>query len=264
MALSEPSPSENILVSVNQEAITTQEFEERLRRLPPAYQVVARDHPDDFLNELIVEKLLIQQARQQRLEENERVKEIQEETNRRILMDAYVEREMAVRALVTDAEVKAYYKAHQGEFYRPRLYRASHIVVNTLDEAKAVLKALAAGKDFATLARTSSVAASRATGGDLDYFSQGQLDPVFEQAVFKLRVGQTSGIVKTDAGYHMIRLTDVKEPSLQPFEEVTEEIYAQLISEKRRKAFDELIRELKDRAMIHVHEEHLHAMGKNE
>lgn len=86
--------------------------------------------------------------------------------------------------------------------------QASHILVSTEAEARDILAKLKAGSDFAELARQYSIdEASRADGGDLGVFAKGDLLPVFDDAAFKLKPGEFSGIVKSDLGYHIIKRT---------------------------------------------------------
>ena len=86
--------------------------------------------------------------------------------------------------------------------------QVSHILVKTEDEAKSIQSQLLQGADFAQLASQKSVdTVSAAKGGDLGEFSRGDLVPEFEQAAFRLRVGEISGVVKTSLGYHLIKRT---------------------------------------------------------
>ena len=86
--------------------------------------------------------------------------------------------------------------------------RASHILVSTLDEAKTVISELEDGKDFAKLAKKYSSCPSKEQGGDLGFFSKGQMVKEFEDAAFSLKKGEISDPVKTQFGYHIIKLTE--------------------------------------------------------
>jgi peptidyl-prolyl cis-trans isomerase C len=88
--------------------------------------------------------------------------------------------------------------------------RAGHILVSKLDEADHVMRELKSGKDFSELARKFSSCPSGKNGGDLGFFSQGQMVKEFEDAVFALKPGQVTGPVRTQFGFHIIKLLERK------------------------------------------------------
>ena len=88
--------------------------------------------------------------------------------------------------------------------------RASHILVNTEQEANNLLSQIKGGKKFEKLAKKHSQCPSGKKGGDLGFFTRGKMVPEFENAVFNMNVGQVSAPVKTQFGYHLIKVTDVK------------------------------------------------------
>lgn len=85
--------------------------------------------------------------------------------------------------------------------------KASHILVSSLDEAKSVLAELKKGKDFGDLAKKYSNCPSGANGGDLGFFGKGQMVKEFEDAAFKMKVGEVSQPIKTQFGWHLIKVT---------------------------------------------------------
>jgi len=85
--------------------------------------------------------------------------------------------------------------------------RASHILVSDLEQAEKILSEIKAGGDFGELAKKYSICPSKENGGDLGYFGKGQMVKEFEDAAFSLNEGEVSGIVKTEFGYHIIKLT---------------------------------------------------------
>lgn len=90
------------------------------------------------------------------------------------------------------------------------MIRASHILVKDEGKAKEIAKELESGADFAELAGKHSLCPSKENGGDLGFFDRGQMVSEFEEAAFSLSVGEVSGPVKTQFGYHIIRLTGKK------------------------------------------------------
>ncbi|VVB66244.1 Foldase protein PrsA [Candidatus Gugararchaeum adminiculabundum] len=87
------------------------------------------------------------------------------------------------------------------------MIRASHILVSNLDEANSVLSELKSGKSFSDLAKKFSSCPSKSQGGDLGFFGKGQMVKEFETAAFALKEGEVSAPVKTQFGYHLIKLT---------------------------------------------------------
>jgi peptidyl-prolyl cis-trans isomerase D len=143
---------------------------------------------------------------------------------------------------VPDAQIAEYYKSHTSEFTTPEEVHASHILIRpkTMDDAgwKAAearakevdAKAHAAGADFAALARQySDDQGSKANGGDLGWFPRGRMVKEFENAVFALKPGQVSGLVKSQFGYHIIKLEARKPAGVRPLDEVRDEIRAKLV-----------------------------------
>lgn len=116
---------------------------------------------------------------------------------------------------VTDADIQKYADANKDEIAAQKRVRASHILVKTKEEADAIEAELKAGKDFAELAKAKSTdTGSAVNGGDLDFFGQGQMVPEFEEAAFKLKKDEVSEPVKSDFGYHIIKVTDIQEPDV--------------------------------------------------
>ena len=146
---------------------------------------------------------------------------------------------------VSDAELQAYYAAHQAQYEVKEQVKARHILfavpqgsdakVDAAAKAKAegVLKQVRAGGDFAALAAANSDdPGSKGSGGDLGFFTRGKMVPPFEKAAFALQAGQTSDLVKTDFGYHIIQVTQHDTPHIRPLAEVKGEIVPVLEQQK--------------------------------
>ncbi len=145
-----------------------------------------------------------------------------------------------VRAATTvpETEIEAFYKNNLQQYQTPEQVRASHILFETEGKNEAEVKKLAdevlakakaPGADFAALAKQySGDEASKANDGDLDYFGRGRMVPAFEQAAFSMKAGDISGLVKSDFGFHIIKVTDHKPETTRPLAEVHAEIEDQL------------------------------------
>ena len=137
----------------------------------------------------------------------------------------------------TAREVQRSYNDNLELYSTPEQVRASHILLKTAgkkeEEVKAkaeqILKELKAGADFAALAKKySEDEASAKLGGDVDYFSKGKMDPAFDEAAFKLEPGELSDVVKSQYGFHIIKLTDKKPATTRTLDEVRPQIVDQL------------------------------------
>lgn len=137
---------------------------------------------------------------------------------------------------VTDAEIREYYEANPGQFQQPERIRASHILFGLEDgatpemraqkkaEAEQVLAKLRQGGNFEELAKQYSTGPSGPRGGDLGYFERGRMVKPFEDAAFALKVGQTSDLVETRFGFHIIKVVDHEDARTIPFDEAEENI----------------------------------------
>ena len=140
------------------------------------------------------------------------------------------------KVTVTEQQVKDYYEEKTSLFREEKQVKARHILFKVAAEASqeqakqveekasSILKRCREGEDFATLAKTYSDDPSREKGGDLGYFSSGEMTKSFEQAAFKMKKGEISDLVRTPFGYHIIKVEDIKEARTKPMEEVKEQI----------------------------------------
>ncbi|ETT63358.1 MULTISPECIES: peptidylprolyl isomerase [Paenibacillus] len=137
------------------------------------------------------------------------------------------------KVTVTDDEISKYFEENKAKYNQEEEVRASHILVKTKEEADAIVKQLKEGGDFAALAKEKSAdTGSKDKGGDLDFFKRGDMVAEFSDAAFKLKVGETSGAVKSDYGYHIIKVTDRKEAKEYTLAEKKDEIKKTLMSQK--------------------------------
>lgn len=173
----------------------------------------------------------------------------EEDLKQELRTEVQLNKLLAPQIKITDEELKKYYDENKESFATPEQVRASHILVDTKEEAEEILKQLKDGADFAELAKEKSKdPGSGAKGGDLDYFGKGEMMPEFEEAAFKTPVGELSAIVKTDYGYHIIKVVDKKPAHTATFEEKKEEIRETLFQQKKSEKADAYIEQLKAEA----------------
>ncbi|MEC0238954.1 peptidylprolyl isomerase [Paenibacillus dokdonensis] len=153
-----------------------------------------------------------------------------EDFNKQMDMQVKLRKLIEPDVKVSDDDVKKYFDENKATFDTPEQVKASHILVATKEEADAILKQLKDGADFATLAKEKSTdPGSKANGGDLGYFGRNQMYKEFEDEAFKLKDGEMSGVIKTDAGYHIIKRTGYKAAHAATLEEKKADIKEQLI-----------------------------------
>ena len=150
------------------------------------------------------------------------------------------------KTAATDTEMRKLYDDSVKKVTPEKEVRARHILVETEEKAKEILQKLKAGGDFIALAKENSKDPGAATGGDLGYFTKAQMVPEFAEAAFKLEKGQLSDPVKTQFGWHVIKIEDARDKPVPTFETVKEQIANYLV----QKAQTELVLKLRADAKI--------------
>jgi parvulin-like peptidyl-prolyl isomerase len=162
------------------------------------------------------------------------------------------------RVTLDDAAVRGYFDAHQSEFREPDQVHARQILVRTQAEAESLLGQLKAGAVFADLARQYNTDSTKATGGDLGLVRRGVMVAAFEKALFDLRVGETSSIVQTAFGYHIIKAEEIQPGRLPEFDTVKQAVQRKALEAHIAEAREELRRKYP----VHIDKDLLAAIGK--
>jgi len=190
-------------------------------------------------------------------------KDMREFTRKDLVISNFIEKKYADKMTVSDAEAQKFYDDNLEKYFKkPESARASHILIGidekaapeerkkAKEKAEALLKRIKAGEDFAALAKSDSSCPSASQGGDLGSFSRGQMVAPFEKATFALKKGEVSGVVETQFGYHIIKLTEKQEASAEKFADVKAKIADFLKREKTQNAVVDLVAKLKRTAKI--------------
>jgi peptidyl-prolyl cis-trans isomerase C len=181
-----------------------------------------------------------------------------------ISINKMVEAEVSTQPPPSDAQVRDFYDKNPDKFKQDETVRASHILFRVdenadaatkkkaMDEAQGVLKQARGGADFGELAKKHSADSSSQQGGDLNFFTKGQMVPPFDQAAFAMKPGEISDIVTTQFGYHIIKVTDRRPASTVPFDQVSGRIKEFLTEQQKQQKADAFIQSLKQKAKIEV------------
>jgi parvulin-like peptidyl-prolyl isomerase len=163
-----------------------------------------------------------------------------------------------------EKELLDFYRNHIDRYRSPELYRPSHIlfvvpkgaspeqVREARKRCQQVLERIRKGEDFGEMALLYSEDLSAKDHGDLGYFKKGELLPSFEREALRLKVGEVSGIVRTDFGFHIIKLMDRKGGAPLPFEEVKEKVRKDFYEKESEKAFKQFISNLREKSVIEI------------
>lgn len=245
----------NVLARIDKKhTITLESFNNRIAKLPQRYKDVIEKNKKAFLNEIIIDELLYNEALRKGLDKDKEVKEIVEEANKKILIARLLKDEVDDEIIISEEEIQEFYNANREKFGVPEVRRASHILVATEEEAQNVLKELAAGKNFEDLARERSIDPTAKVGGDIGYFTRKQLTPEIEAVAFDMDIDETSGVVKTKFGYHVIKLTEKRAPRAKELTEVRDAVVQSLRRIKKRAHFNDYTTKLKEKSIIYIND----------
>ena len=201
-----------------------------------------RDYLVAFLGDMIV---VAQAAEKQKIADTAEFKRRLAFNRNRLLMDEMLQKEG--KAALTDAALRKVYDEAVKQMGDEQEVRARHILVETEDQAKEIVAELKKGANFEELAKTKSKdPGAAAQGGDLGYFTKEQMVPEFADAAFKMEKGQVSDPVKSQFGWHIIRVEDKRKKPAPEFDAVK----SQLETYVTRKAQADLVTKLRDSAKI--------------
>ena len=247
--------NESVVAKINDKEITMSYFTERIKDYPS----LAHNGPMDeeakkgFLDNLIVRELLIQEAIHNGIDKEKETAAFIEEMKKRILVDKVFKKEVDGKVSVSEDDIKKFYNEHPEEIKNPDEIRANHILLKTREEAEMVRKKIKDGIKFEDAAKKYSVdSGSKDSGGDLGFFSRGMMVPEFDEAAFKLNIGEISDIVQSQFGFHIIKVLEKRPGKQKSFDEAKQEIEKKLLSNKRKERFDVLVAELKAKAKITI------------
>ncbi len=249
-----------VIAQINGREIRDDEFKMRFSRLSPSLKSKYADEKGkrEFLEEIIKRELLLQEAKKAGIEKDKVLLDRIEEMKERLILNEFLQREVEGRLVTTEKELEEYYNLHKEEFKSPDEAKISQIVVRSDQDAREVLKRLRKGSDFARTAREFSVdAATRNSGGEVGVLQRGKIHPELDSVIFAMNEGDISDPIKTESGYHIIKLQK-KTPGLPlSFNDAKNLLSQRYQIEKRSKVFEDLFTRLRSKANITISDENL-------
>lgn len=240
---------QNVLAIVAGREITEADLNAFLESAPKEHQAYV-SNPQfrrQYLEQLISLHSFAKMGEELKLEETEEFQKILESAKRDILAQLAI-RETLKDVEVTEEEAVSYYESNQKQFEKGEAVRAKHILTAGEEGCLAALDAITRGeKTFEELAKEISTCPSGAKGGDLGEFGKGQMVKEFEEAAFAAEPGHVVGPVKTQFGYHLIKVEEKKEAEATPFSEVKDMIIRNLTQQKQNHAYAAKAKELREK-----------------
>ena len=242
-----PAPSANVVATVNGSPITEADVAFTAIDLADTLEQYSPEQRTRILMDLLInQKLMAAAAEKAGIAETKEFEQRMVLMRERTLRDFYFNEQ--VQKKISDADVRAAYDKLAAEMSAQDEVRARHILVKTREEAEAVIKELKGGADFAKLAGEKSIGPSKDNGGDLGFLGRGDAAGPFVEAALALGINEISEPVKTDFGWHVIKVEEKRKKTAPAFEQVESEIR----QHELRQHFLALIDVLKKDAKIEV------------
>lgn len=247
---------ERVVARVGNVEFTVADIDRRLAELPPyvQQQFAGVEGKKRFLERLVEEEVMFQAARQAGFETHPDVARAVEAVTRRSMIQAYYTADIEGAVEVPEDDIVAYYGEHDEQFQRRGRVKFRHIMTNTRAEAAAARSRVLAGEDLASVAREVSIdSATREAGGLTRAISLGDglpsagMSPEFIEALFEWKVGEVTDPLRSDKGWHIVRLEEKEEPGTKPLEEVRDDIVRTLTPIKTREHYELVLQQLKEK-----------------
>ena len=241
--------SDKVLAKVAGREITEAEFHAYLQGIPREQQAYAMNpqYRDQYLDQLIALHMFAQLGEDEKLDESEEYAKILESAKRDILAQLAM-RDTLKKVQVSEEELKDYYEANKSQFKKGATVHAKHILTDSEEKCNQILESIVSGeKVFEDAAKEFSTCPSGQRGGDLGEFGKGQMVKEFEDAAFAAEIGHVVGPVKTQFGYHLIKVEEKKDAAESSFDEVKEQIKSQLKQQKQGDAYSKKVAELTEK-----------------
>jgi peptidyl-prolyl cis-trans isomerase C len=240
-----PDPAKVTVATVDGEAITLAELLAAKSQLPQQY----RDAPLEMLyaqllDQVVERRVIARAAAASGVADQPEVKAKLAQARENVLLESYITREVGPQ--MTMERLRQRYQSEVVEKGGEEEVRASHILVGEESDAKTIRSQIDGGADFTELAKKHSTGPSADKGGDLGFFRRQDMVPEFSEAAFALRAGEVSGPVKTQFGWHIIKVEERRTSEPPPFEQVADNLQRELA----RDIVTSLVADLRSKAEV--------------
>lgn len=238
-----------VLATIGEKEITNYDVESALQSLEP-YQAMhfnSEQGKKQLLDDLVNQELFYMEAKENELHNDEEFKKELQRVQENMLKQ-YAINKVLTSISLTEEEKKAFFDANKDKFNKPETATAKHILVETEEQANDLLNKIKANEvSFEDAAAEHSTCPSKEAGGNLGSFPRGQMVPEFEEAVFNMEKGDVVGPVKTQFGYHLIKLEDLNKGGESEYEEVKNEIERTLMYQKQTEVYSKKLNDLRSK-----------------
>lgn len=235
--------SENkVLAKVNGKEILLSDVYNLMSAMPDRDRFNNEEGVKALADELVNQELILEDAKKREIDKE---KQFQDELDlvKDNMLKNYAMQKILNQVQIDDKELENYYNENKDSLFNSSTYTASHILVDGLDKAKEVLEEINNGLDFADAAKKYSIDPSKENGGSLGTFPKGVMVKEFQDGLDSIEVGQISKPVKSQFGYHIIKLDDKKEED-NSFETIRDQVKATYEMKKRQEKYLEVVNQL--------------------
>ena len=242
-----------VLAKVNGKEIFQSDFDALLQSIGPqrAMQFQSPEGQKQLLDELVHQELFLIDGIENKIEDTDEFK-VELEFVKENMIKQMMIRNVLSSVSVADEEIEAFYKENAQMYKQAEAVEASHILVDEEEKAKNILKELEDGKIFEDAAKEHSSCPSAQNGGGLGEFTRGKMVPEFENVAFGLAVDEISGVVLTQFGFHIIKVTSKKEAEQSSLKDAKEQIRETVLLKKQQEKYLLKIEEIKSNVNVEI------------
>ncbi|MDI6800746.1 MAG: peptidylprolyl isomerase [Thermodesulfovibrionales bacterium] len=244
------------MVKIGDAALSKDDIDREIKAMPEeAQRMLFGDKAvfEKFLQDYAEKEMLYKDALKKGVDKDKDFVKRMEYSKKIATIQFMLNKELSKKAEVTDTDIQEYYNKNKADFKKPASYKLSHILVKTEDAAKKAAERIKKGEDFAKVAKEiSEDKESAKSGGDIGDFEKGKLPPEFDKAVQNMKKGQISAPIKTQFGYHIIKVADIKPESYIDLNNLKENLRSVLAREKQQKVLEEYVKGLKQTYKVEI------------